>query len=1157
MSGPGFIHLHVHSAYSLLEGALPLGKLLDLAKADKQPALGIADTNNLFGALEFSEKAAGKGIQPLVGVELAVDFSATEDSQDRMQDRGHGRDRLGKGGLVLFAATSTGFANLSTLVSRAHLEGENGRAAAKIGWFTPATVEGIICLTGGPEGAIDPLFSNNMDTLALTRLDRLRGLFGDRLYIELQRHGRPQEAATEPRLIDYAYEHGVPLVATNEPFYPGPTDYEAHDALLAIAGGTVLAQTDRRKLSDQHYYKTREEMQALFADLPEALDSTVEIAQRISYRPKKRDPVLPTFAASPGLSAEETVAAEARALAEMARTGLDRRLKEVGVGPGKTEQIYRERLEYELGIIERMKYPGYFLIVADFIQWAKAHDIPVGPGRGSGAGSLVAYATTITDLDPLRYNLLFERFLNPERVSMPDFDIDFCQDRREEVIRYVQQKYGEAQVAQIITFGTLQARAVLRDVGRVLQMPYGQVDRIAKLVPANPADPWTLERSLKEVPQLRQLADEDEQVGELLAIGQKLEGLYRHASTHAAGIVIGDRPLQELAPLYRDPRSDMPVSQYNMKWSESAGLVKFDFLGLKTLTTIKRAVDMINRGGNGKFRIEDIPLDDAETYRLYSIGDTAGVFQVEGAGMRRALVDMKPDRFEDIIALVALYRPGPMENIPTFNARKRGDEDIEYPHEALSTVLDETYGIIVYQEQVMQIAQILSGYSLGEADMLRRAMGKKIKAEMDAQRVRFQEGCIRYGLKKGLADTIFDLLAKFANYGFNKSHAATYALVSYQTAYLKAHYPHEFFAATMTLDMGNTDKLNEFRQDAKKHGIEIVPPCVNRSDAVFNTHDGKVFYAIGAVKGVGQAVAEHIMAARGDRPFKDLSDFAARVDARIINRRTLEALVNAGAFDQLVPRREQAFAAIDAVVATASSLNSDRDTGQLGLLDLDGPPPISLNSSVTNWLPAERLAREHSAIGFHLSGHPLDQYAELFDRLRVQPYADFELAVKEADARAGRLAGTIATRNDRRTKKGTPMAIISLSDASGAYEVIAFSEQVSQFSDVLQPGKSVVLSVEADERPDGISLRLINAELIEGLAEKVGRRLTVFAGDAKCLAPISTQLKPGGEGIVSFIVIRDAGAKEYEIELKGGYRLTPEIAGSIKAMDGVVDVRLS
>ncbi len=1152
MAGPGFVHLHVHSAYSLLEGALPLSKLLDLAKADKQPALGIADTNNLFGALEFSEKAAGKGIQPLIGCELALDFGETE---DRVQERNHDRGQFGKGGVVLIAADAGGFANLSRLVSKSYLEGEPGKPAAKLNWLDRDSLAGVICLSGGPEGAVDPYWANGLEAHALHRLDRLRELFGDRFYVELQRHGRPQEALNEAQLIDYAYRQGVPLVATNEPFFPAVDDFEAHDALLAIAAGSVLAQTVRRKLSDQHYFKTRQEMQTLFADLPESLANSVEIAQRVSYRPRKRDPVLPKFAAAPDLTDADAVAAEARALAEMARTGLDRRIATAGLAPGKTEAEYRERLEYELGIIEKMKYPGYFLIVADFIQWAKSQDIPVGPGRGSGAGSLVAYATTITDLDPLRYNLLFERFLNPERVSMPDFDIDFCQDRREEVIRYVQRKYGTEQVAQIITFGTLQARAVLRDVGRVLQMPYGQVDRIAKLVPANPTDPWTLERSLKEVPQLRMMAEEDEQVAELLAIGQKLEGLYRHASTHAAGIVIGDRPLQELAPLYRDPRSDMPVSQYNMKWTESAGLVKFDFLGLKTLTTIKRAVDMINRDG-GNFRIEDIPLDDEATYKLYQVGDTAGVFQVEGAGMRRALIDMKPDRFEDIIALVALYRPGPMDNIPLFNDRKHGREEVEYPHEALKSVLDETYGIIVYQEQVMQIAQLLSGYSLGEADMLRRAMGKKIKAEMDAQRERFEEGCLRYGLKKGLADTIFDLLAKFANYGFNKSHAATYALVSYQTAYLKAHHPHEFFAATMTLDMGNTDKLMEFRRDAKKHGIEIVPPCVNRSDAVFNTHDGKVFYAIGAVKGVGQAVAEHIMEARGDTPFADLADFATRVDPRIINRRTLETLVNAGAFDLLVPRREQAFAAIDAIVATAQRTNANQADGIVDMFASDQPEPITLTANFTPWLPAERLERERSAIGFHLSGHPLDQYAELFERLRVQSWVDFERAVKDG-ARAGRLAGTISSRNDRRTRKGTPMAIMTLSDPSGSFECIAFSEQISQFGEVLGAGKSVILTVEADERPDGISLRLISAEALDQAAEKVGRRLTVFAGNERCLPSIRSQLKLGGEGQVTFVVSREQGAKEYEIELKGGYRLSAELAGGIKSLDGVVDVRLS
>jgi len=1152
MNGPGFIHLHVHSAFSLLEGALQLEAILGLAREDKQPALGIADTGNLFGALEFSEKAVKKGIQPLIGCELPIDFAAAE---ERVNERGY-QGWQGKSSVVLMAANEAGFANLSRLVSRAYLEGENGLSRARLDWLNRESLDGVICLTGGPEGAIDASFAHGHEINALARLDRLRDLFGDRLYMELQRHGRPQEATVEPRLIDYAYRHGIPLVATNEPFFKAMDDFEAHDALLAIAGGTVLAQTERRKLNDQHYFKTRAQMMELFSDLPEALDSTVEIARRISYRPRTRGPILPTFAASPDVSAEEAVAAEAAALRKMAEEGLEKRLATVGMAPGKTEAEYRDRLAFELEIIQRMKFPGYFLIVADFIQWAKARDIPVGPGRGSGAGSLVAYATTITDLDPLRYNLLFERFLNPERVSMPDFDIDFCQDRREEVIRYVQDKYGSEQVAQIITFGTLQARAVLRDVGRVLQMPYGQVDRICKLVPANPADPWSIERTLKDVPQFRMMAEEDETVADLVAIARKLEGLFRHASTHAAGIVIGDRPLQELVPLYRDPRSDMPVTQYNLKWVEPAGLVKFDFLGLKTLTTINYAVEMVRRK-NVELDIDAIPIDDSETYQLYARGDTYGIFQFESAGMRRALMELKPDRIEDLIAMNALYRPGPMDNIPSFIDRKNGREPVEYPHPALSTVLDETYGIIVYQEQVMQIAQLLSGYSLGEADMLRRAMGKKIKAEMDNQRVRFREGAQQNGLSESLADQIFDLLAKFANYGFNKSHAAAYAWVSYQTAYLKQHFPHEFYAASMTLDMAQTDKLADFRREAAKKGIEVVPPCVNRSEAVFSVKDDKVYYALSAVKGVGRQVAEHIVEARAGRPFADLADFASRIDPRIVNKRTLETLMNAGAFDALVPRREQAFAVIDAIIGTAQRTATDRNDGIMDMFAADTPEPIRLPPGVPAWTVAERADRELAAIGFHLSAHPLDAYSDLFERLRVQRWSDFERAVKEANASAGRLAGTIASRQDRRTRKGTPMMILTLSDQSGSYECIAFSEQITQFGALLQPGTSVILHVGADERAEGVSLRLIDAEPLDKAAEKVGRRLTVFAEHEKCLTPIRAQLKGGGEGQVSFIVIRDGGAREYEIALPGTYRLTSEIAGGIKALEGVMDVRLN
>jgi len=1149
MNGPGFIHLHVHSAFSLLEGALQLETILKLAAEDAQPALGIADTGNLFGALEFSEKAVKKGIQPLIGVELAIDFAAAE---ERLNERGHVA-WSGKSSVVLMAQSEEGFSNLSRLVSRAYLEGENGLARARLDWLSPEALAGLICLSGGPEGAIDMAFAQGQDANAVRRLDRLADLFGDRLYIELQRHGRPQEAGVEPRLIDYAYRKGIPLVATNEPFFKTIKEFEAHDALLAIAGGTVLAQTERRKLNDQYYFKTRAEMAELFSDLPEALDSTVEIARRIAFRPQTRGPILPKFAADPGASEEEVVAAEAAALRKMAVEGLDKRLATVGLAPGKTEAEYRERLDFELSIIQKMKFPGYFLIVADFIQWAKAHDIPVGPGRGSGAGSLVAYATTITDLDPLRYNLLFERFLNPERISMPDFDIDFCQDRREEVIDYVQGKYGASQVAQIITFGTLQARAVLRDVGRVLQMPYGQVDRICKLVPANPADPWTIERTMNEVPQFRMMAEEDETVGQLIEIARALEGLFRHASTHAAGIVIGDRPLQELLPLYRDPRSDMPVTQYNLKWVEPAGLVKFDFLGLKTLTTIRYAVDMVRQRGI-ELDIDAIPIDDAATYNLYARGDTYGIFQFESAGMRRALMELKPDRIEDLIAMNALYRPGPMDNIPSFIDRKHGREKVDYPHPALKEVLDETYGIIVYQEQVMQIAQLLSGYSLGEADMLRRAMGKKIKAEMDNQRVRFREGARPNGVGEALADQIFDLLAKFANYGFNKSHAAAYAWVSYQTAYLKQHFPHEFYAASMTLDMAQTDKLSDFRREADRKGIEVVPPCVNNSEVVFSVKNDRIHYGLSAVKGVGRAMAEHIVEVRGDTPFKDLGDFARRVDPRVLNKRTLETLVNAGAFDVLVPRREVAFAAMDAVIGTAQALTADRSSGQVSMFDSVEEEPFRLPSGVPAWTSTERADRELSAIGFHLSAHPLDAYADLFESLRVQRWSDFERAVKDG-ASAGRLAGTIASRNDRRTRKGTPMMILTLSDQSGTFEVIAFSEQISEFGGMLQPGNSVILQVGADERAEGVSLRLISAEPIEGLAERVDRRLTVFTADAGALGPIGAQLKRGGNGTVSFVVIRDGGAREYEIELPGKYNLTAEVAGGIKALEGVTDVR--
>ena len=728
----GFVHLHVHSSYSLLEGALPIARLADLAKADRQPALALTDTDNMFGALEFSDKMAGAGIQPIIGCALSVDFG----------DLDHGARAIAQSvnrtfpRVVLLAAREEGYRNLMRLSSRAFLDHpSNEPPHLKLAWLEGLT-DGIIALTGGPAGPLDRAIRAGQTPLIDTRCEALTRLFGGNLYVELQRHGTAEERATEAALIDLAYAKGIPLVAANEPFFATAEDYEAHDALLCIAEGRLLAEAERRHLTAEHRFKSRAEMVKLFADLPEALASTVEIAGRCTFRPRTRKPILPRF------SSGEGALDEASELKVRAERGLERRIATHGVASGQTVETYRDRLAFELRVIEGMKYPGYFLIVSDFIQWAKEHGIPVGPGRGSGAGSLVAYALTITDLDPIRFGLLFERFLNPERVSMPDFDIDFCQTRRDEVIRYVQERYGRDQVAQIITFGTLQARGVLRDVGRVLEMPYGQVDKLCKLVPQNPAAPVTLAKAIESEPRLQAARDTEPVVGRAFAIAQKLEGLNRHASTHAAGIVIGDRPLAELVPLYRDPKSDMPVTQFNMKWVEQAGLVKFDFLGLKTLTVLQLAVKLLkNRGID--LDLAAIPLDDKKTYDQLARAEAVGIFQLESQGMRRALLDMRPDRFEDIIALVALYRPGPMANIPTYCARKHNLEQSDYIHPKLEPMLRETFGVIIYQEQVMQIAQVLAGYSLGEADLLRRAMGKKIRKEMEQQRERFVSGSDR------------------------------------------------------------------------------------------------------------------------------------------------------------------------------------------------------------------------------------------------------------------------------------------------------------------------------------------------------------------------------------------------------------------------------
>ena len=1144
MDGPGFIHLHVHSTYSLLEGAMQLGRLADLAKADRQPALALTDTGNLFGALEFSEKMASVGIQPIIGCALAVDFGDQPPPRNPGQVAALPR-------IVLLAASEAGYRNLMQLVSRSFLAVEPTEGSyVKADWLAEQS-EGLIALTGGPDGPLDMLINVGRLELAEARLERLKAIYQDRLYVELQRHGLDSERRAEAFLIDFAYGHELPLVATNEAFFAKRDDYEAQDALLAIAEGRIVAESDRRQLTPEHRFKTREEMMELFADLPEALTSTVEIAQRCAWRPTTRNPILPRFTVG------NKEADEAAELKRQAEAGLEARIAAQGLAPGRTEAEYRERLAFELAVISRMNYAGYFLIVADFIQWAKSQDIPVGPGRGSGAGSLVAYSLTITDLDPIRFGLLFERFLNPDRVSMPDFDVDFCQERRDEVIRYVQDRYGREQVAQIITFGTMQARGVLRDVGRVLEMPYGQVDKLCKLVPFNPAAPVTLAKAIDGEARLQEARKEDPRVERLFDIALKLEGLHRHASTHAAGIVIGDRPLSQLTPLYRDPKSDMQVTQFNMKWVEAAGLVKFDFLGLKTLTVLDKAVKLIRRRGV-EIDLLRIPLDDARTFEMLARGETVGVFQVESQGMRRALVDMRPDRFEDLIALVALYRPGPMANIPTYCARKLGRETIEYLHEKLVPILEPTYGIITYQEQVQHIARDLAGYSLAEADLLRRAMGKKIKKEMDAQRGRFLKGALERAIDRDTAETVFDACAKFAEYGFNKSHSAPYALLTYQTAYLKANYPVEFLAASMTLDLGNTDKLAEFRREADRLGIIVEPPSVNRGGREFDVAENRIIYALAALRGVGGQAVDAIVKTRGDKPFADLSDFASRIDPRAVNKRTLESLAASGAFDGLEPRRARAFASVESLLAHAQRVGADAASGQSELFGGIGAKPVLHVQEVDEWLPAERLNREYDAIGFFLSGHPLDDYLFSFKRLGADTWSSFVQKVKEGRA-GGKLAATVVSRVERRTKTGNKIGILGLSDPTGHFEAVIFSENLQKFRDLLEPGSAVLLQAGAEVQGDEVRVRVHGVESLDQVATFTPRGLRVAIETPEAIELVAKRLNGGlnGKSEAGFpisLVLRVSGNTDVEMKLPGKYPVSPQVAGAMKAVPGVLEV---
>lgn len=1116
-----FVHLHAHSAYSLAEGAIHPKDLIKLCAKHNMPALAVTDTNNMFGGLEFAMAAHNAGLQPIVGAQVSL--------SDGKQ-------------IVLLVQDDAGYRNLCQIISEAYMEGDAGKDVSIPLASLKGKTAGLICLSGGPiKGLID-----EADILAA------KDLFPGRLYIELQRHDLPEEDRNEGPLIDLAYAHDIPLVATNDIYFATRDMHEAHDALLCISEGRYVTEADRRTATPEHYFKSADDMRELFADVPEAILNTAVIAKRCHFLLESINPILPPFKTEDGSS-------EVDALRKLSKEGLQWRIDNY-VDDGTDLKPYWERLDYELATIEQMGFPGYFLIVADFIGWAKDHNIPVGPGRGSGAGSVVAWALRITDLDPLKFNLLFERFLNPERVSMPDFDVDFCQDRRDEVIRYVQNRYGYDHVAQIITFGKLQARAVVRDVGRVLQMPYGAVDRIAKMIPNNPAAPITLGEALDQDPDLRAEADKDDTTSKLVNIALKLEGLYRHASTHAAGVVIGDRPLQELVPLYRDPRSDMPVTQFNMKYVEQAGLVKFDFLGLKTLTVVQMAVEFVKRSTGREVDILQIPLDDEKSFEMLSRGDSTGVFQLESTGMKDVLRKMRPNRFEDIIALVALYRPGPMDNIPKYIATKEGTEEPDYLHPKLKPILEETFGIMIYQEQVMQAAQILSGYTLGGADLLRRAMGKKIQAEMDAQREMFVKGAAEHNqVPEGQASAIFDQIAKFAGYGFNKSHAAAYALVAYQTAWLKANYPVEFMAASMTLDAGNTDKLALFKQEVDRMGIRLLLPDINMSEPLFKVEDGSIRYALAALKGVGEGAMEKMVAERTENgPYKDVADFISRLDSKTMNKRQFETLVCAGGFDSVYPNRAELHNNTEMLLRHAHAQAEERASGQVSLFGgeegVSELPPLQPSQ---DWDILERLRHEFDAVGFYLSAHPLDTKAGQLEKQNIVSLADVQATLRRKPSSRIQMAGILIRKQERvSAKSGNKFAFLQMSDSTGVYEVMIFSDTLARCRPFLEPGTALLLSVDAeikDEQPrfTGQTIDLLD----EALAGKL-REVIIHVDAPAPAAKLKEMLDIEGRGRVKVTLMAHVpGGEVAEIQVPGGWSLSPAAIAAVRQSPGIVNIQ--
>ncbi|MBE0596232.1 MAG: DNA polymerase III subunit alpha [Desulfuromonadales bacterium] len=1103
MEHSNFVHLHLHSQYSLLDGGIKIGDLVQRAKEFRMPALAVTDHGNMFGAIEFYLKAREAGIKPIIGCEIYV---APGSRFEKGNARGSSEASYH---LLLLCQNLVGYRNLCHLLSAAYREGFYYKP--RVDWeLLRERNEGLLALTACLGGEIPTLISHNRPDEALKRARAMAEVFDGRFYLELQENFLPEQTPVNQGLIALGGELGLPLVATNDCHYLRREDAIAHEVLLCIQTGKTMDDPGRMRFqNNEFYFKSPQEMTELFRHLPDAVQRTVEIAERCNLELDFKTYHFPQYEKPADMTLDE-------ALTAMARKGLAERLSTIRqVRPQFTaedEETYRQRLEIELACIRQMGFPGYLLIVADFINWAKDQGIPVGPGRGSAAGSLVCYAIRITDIDPLPYNLLFERFLNPERVSMPDIDVDFCIYGRERVIDYVREKYGAANVAQIITFGTMQAKGVIRDVGRALNMPYGEVDKIAKLVPGMLN--ITLKEALQQEPKLRELVEKDPKIKELFTIALALEGLTRHASTHAAGVVVTPKALPEYLPLYTDPKSGGQVTQYAMSYVEKIGLVKFDFLGLRNLTVIDNAVKLIRAGKTPDLDVATLAYDDPQAYQLLQAGNTTGVFQLESSGMKELLVKLKPSCFEDIIAVCALYRPGPLGSgmVDDFIQRKHGKKAITYDFPQLEPILKDTYGVIVYQEQVMQIAQVLGGYTLGGADLLRRAMGKKKPEEMAKQKEIFLAGAKKGGVDLKKAEGVFDLMAKFAEYGFNKSHSAAYALIAYHTAYLKAHYPVEFMAALLTEDMDNTDKVIKNISEVRAMGIEVLPPDINASASSFTVDDRSIRFGLGAVKGVGAAALESIIEVRREKPFASLHDFCERVDLRKVNKKVAEALVKCGAFDSLGGKRAQYLAALEDSMEMGQRVQRERQMGQESLFGAEEVTSQNGNGygqlpAIEEWAENILLSFEKEALGFYITGHPLARHAEAIRRFATCATAAL---FERTDKEEVKVCGIVSGIKELTTKKGERMAFVTLEDLSGFVEMVVFPEIYLASAELLKSEEALLVSGTLDIGEE--SCKLLVAEVVplrevkERLTRKVHFRLTTPGLDETQLRSLKTLL---------------------------------------------------